>query len=599
MADDQIGARRDQPFLWTRIFSGFKVALDPKKLLLAAAGILLMAFGWWFLAVIFYGARSEPKEADYPAATYRNAGDSEDEARAKALKDYQQARRKYDLLRQTAGPGGTLRTWPFSEDRGPNPFLVVERAIERSRGTAVGETGSEPLLDRRQVLFLVEPLVKFLAPVAYLFHPDAGFWNGLYFCLVIICTLAVWALFGGAITRMAAVQVARNEKIGMTEAVRFTAARYFSFLFAPVFPLLLVALLAIFLLIFGFFQVITVFFGDILIAGLLWPLVLLFGLVMAVVLVGLVGWPLMYATISAEGSDSFDALSRSYSYVYQAPWHYLWYGFLAIVYGAVVVFFIGFMGSLMVYLGKWGVSHAPLARALDREPAYLFVYTPTSFQWRKLLLEGTQAVYTPEDVAAVPPATQARIRAGKEVPRVDDDVATDIRDGNFYPGGVRTKYLNSMSWWNRIGAILVAFWIGLVFLLVVGFGYSYFWSVSTIIYLLMRRKVDDTELDEVHLEEDDLEEPYAPAAPSAPAPAPAKGPAGGTLIPPESLTLRTPEPAHAPATTPVTGGAPPTMLDVTPAPAKPPLVEPPSSPVPPPPAEGPRGPAGGDGNPPV
>ena len=42
------------------------------------------------------------------------------------------------------------------------------------------------------------------------------------------------------------------------------------------------------------------------VAGLFWPLVILVGLIMAVVLVGLVGWPLMYSTISAEGSDSFD-----------------------------------------------------------------------------------------------------------------------------------------------------------------------------------------------------------------------------------------------------------------------------------------------------
>ena len=30
--------------------------MDPKKLLLAAAGILVMAFGWWLLAAVFFGA---------------------------------------------------------------------------------------------------------------------------------------------------------------------------------------------------------------------------------------------------------------------------------------------------------------------------------------------------------------------------------------------------------------------------------------------------------------------------------------------------------------------------------------------------------------
>src|SRR5580704_2740132 len=118
--------------------------------------------------------------------------------------------------------------------------------------------------------------------------------------------------------------------------------------------------------------------GDIL-GGLLWPLVLLAGLIMAVVLVGLVGYPLMYTTISAEGSDSFDALSRSYSYVYQAPWQYLWYGLVATLYGAALVFFVGFMASLIVFLGKWGIGMTPGIGSrdpkFDREPSYLFMYT--------------------------------------------------------------------------------------------------------------------------------------------------------------------------------------------------------------------------------
>ena len=68
------------------------------------------------------------------------------------------------------------------------------------------------------------------------------------------------------------------------------------------------------------------------------PVVIIGGAIMAVFLVGLVGYPLMYTTLSAEGdqSDTFDALSRSINYVYQAPWHYIWYWLVAILYGAAV-----------------------------------------------------------------------------------------------------------------------------------------------------------------------------------------------------------------------------------------------------------------------
>ena len=51
---------------------------------------------------------------------------------------------------------------------------------------------------------------------------------------------------------------------------------------------------------------------------------------MALLLLGLgFGWPLMWATISTEGTDSFDALSRSYAYVFQRPLRYLFYVLVA------------------------------------------------------------------------------------------------------------------------------------------------------------------------------------------------------------------------------------------------------------------------------
>ena len=61
---------------------------------------------------------------------------------------------------------------------------------------------------------------------------------------------------------------------------------------------------------------------------------------------------------------------------------------VAIAYGAIVVFFIGFMGSLTVYLSKWGVSQTPWVQPANRDPSFLFVYAPTSFGWRDLLLKG-------------------------------------------------------------------------------------------------------------------------------------------------------------------------------------------------------------------
>jgi hypothetical protein len=518
MAEEKVEPREmniRQWLPWTELFRGFQVALDPKKLLLAAAGILVMAAGWWVLGAIFY--RDKPSQSDFQATDYQRKDQnlSPEEAQLRAARDYNEALARWTLLDRAANKSyGKLRTWPWFEDRGPNPYLLVTgqvQAAEGKRDVPWAQGGFTDWFLGHQLPYLIEPLVKFFQPVIFLFDANAGGWNRVYFLLVTLYTLAVWALFGGAITRMAAVQVARNEKISLMEAIRFVAARYLSFLSAPLFPLVFIAVVAVFLLLFGVVHMIPIA-GEI-IDGLLWVLPLLGALAMAVVLVGLVGWPLMSATISAEGSDSFDAISRSYSYVYQSPWHYIWNSLVAICYGAVVVFFVGFMGSMVVYLAKWGVSQGSIER---RDPSFLFVWAPESFGWRTLLLQGATV-------------------GGNSV----------VQDGRIVPE-VYDRYLTTFNWWNYIGTTLVTIWIYLFFLMILGFAYSYFWSASTIIYLLMRRKVDDTDFDEVYLEEDETEEAYTPPKPASTPPGAITTP-GVTMV--ESPTLRTSPPSAPPVTT--------------------------------------------------
>ncbi len=406
---------------------------------------------------------------------------------------------------------------------------------------------------------LLEPLFKFLTPVLYLFDPRAGFWEYLLLTAVILCTLAVWGFFGGALARIAAVQFARGERVTLRDAVGFARDRFLSFFAAPVFPLFFLLLLTCGLIVFGFFELIPIF-GDIIVAGVLWgPIVLLVGTIMAVVLVGLVGWPLMYATISTEASDSFDALSRSYSYVYQAPWHYLWYSVVAAVYGAALVFFVTFMASLLVFLGKWGVAKTPGMIRFDREPSYLFTYAPTSYGWRDLLIS---------------------------------DSPHAVHLGNFHYE-FQSDYDPVPNFWRKAGAALVSIWIYVFFLVVVGFSYSYFWSAGTIIYFLMRRQVDDTDLDEVHLEGEGLDEPFTkPATPPA-----AAKPGAVSLTMVEAPALRTAVTA-GPSAPPAGVAPPPPVTAATPAPVPAPAPEVVTQePAPAPQESPPAAPGNGEGNP--
>lgn len=580
MAEDKVEQREvnlRQMLPWTELFRSFQVALDPKKLLLAAGGILVMALGWWLLAIVFSSSTkpewdnnpyqdfskfkndSDPNPAEgakrrawekfredreewnitWRAAgnpdiwEYRDAGDlAETPAIYDAIKEplsnvIKEMRANKETLRKVTlqgetytvslKPAGALRTLPWNEDRGPNPYLMVTGQVGKPWETVQAARNQQPLTISdwfltEQLPVLIEPLRKFLTPVVLLLNPKSGALNRFYFLLVIVWTLAVWALFGGAITRMASVQVARNEKVGLRDAVRFVWARYLSYLSAPLFPLLFIAFMVVLLTIYGVVFMIP-WLGDILVAGLGWPLVLLAGVAMAVVLVGLVGWPMMYATISAEGSDSFDAISRSYSYVYQSPWSYAWYSLVGLGYGAVVVFFVGFMGSMITYMGKWGVGQTPFISAADREPSFLFVYAPQSFGWRTLMLQNATV-------------------EGELV--VKDGRIDDRKDGAY------DRYLSKMSWWNKTGAVLVSVWLYGFFLMILGFGYSFFWCASTIIYLLMRRKVDDTDMDEIYLEEDD-EEPYSASGGSpAPAATAASGAQITTMLEPPALRTSTP-----------------------------------------------------------
>ena len=66
--------------------------------------------------------------------------------------------------------------------------------------------------------------------------------------------------------------------------------------------------------------------------------------------------------VSAEGTDSFDAISRAFSYVYSRPWRYLFCGLVAKVYGliciAFVVAFVVFLTEAAFFTGWVGMGRA-------------------------------------------------------------------------------------------------------------------------------------------------------------------------------------------------------------------------------------------------
>ncbi len=474
MADGHSSATRS--WLWTRLFGTFQIALDPKKLLLAALGIFVSWALTCAVSATFFSMKSEPQVKDYVPDPYVKRGDSEEVARRKAQDAYLQDKAEYDFARSIAGKRDefgnvpTFRVRPWNENRGPNPYLLVVGRTQYGTGVAaVWEW-----IKHDGVRVLLEPLRKFLKPIQLMLDPRADLSTRLYLLLVAFVTLATWAFFGGAITRIAVMQLAGKDPPGLTDSLRFVAQKYVHYLMAPLVPILFVlGIVLITICTFGLVQLIP-YVGD-LVNGLLWPIVLLLGFAQALLLVGLVGYPLMFATISAEGSDTFDALSRSYNYVYQAPWSYLWNIAVAIAYGMVVMFFVAFMGSMVAYLSKWSVAQTPGTEYFSsRRADHLFMDAPLTFEMRDLLVDRAEL----KSVA---------------------------------PESVRNAYLeDNVTAGNHISAFLVKCWLVLLVLFVIGYGYSYFFTSTTMIYLLLRHNIDDTEIDEVYSEDELPDEPMVP-----------------------------------------------------------------------------------------
>jgi hypothetical protein len=454
------------------------------------------------------------------------------------------------VLDQLAGPGGRLRTMPWYEYRGPNPFLLVTDSIS---GTAADRTRLAREFATGSVPVLVEPLVKLLIPVTKLISPGVSPATRLYLFLVLLVNVAVWAFCGGVITRIAAVQLANKGPISLGQAIRFVRKRYLAYIGAPLVPLIIIGVCVFGLLLYGVLGLIPIV-GDLLILGVGLPVVIIGGAIMAIFLVGLVGYPLMYTTLSAEGdqSDTFDALSRSINYVYQSPWHYIWYWLVAILYGAAVTLFILFFTSLTVYVGKWAVGLTASTVWTDRKPEYLFIYSPESFGWKELLTKDS------------PYAVKGSWKPVEGSPR---QVYTyEPVDPKAY-NQARSEFWSYNAW----GAGIVCFWLTFMFLFMLGFTYSFFWSAATMIYFLMRKRVDEAELDEVYTDDEEPEVPLAP-------PKLAEG-TGTPPVPGTSLPVITP-PA-APVMPPVVPPPPPPM---SPPPLPPiPVVESPPPPPPPPP----------------
>ncbi len=265
-------------------------------------------------------------------------------------------------------------------------------------------------------------------------------------------SLLVWAVVGGAVARIAAVHVARDETISIRQALRFSLAKLLSFVSAPLLPLALIGVCALIFSLAGWLSELR-YLGPTwsIIVGGLFVVVIGIGLFMACTMLGTFGgFGLMYPTIAVEGSDSFDAISRSFSYVFARPWKMAFYNLVAIVHASLTYLFLRFMVFLTLAL----VHYFLTVWTNDRGP------------------DGTSSF---ANVLVSP-------------------------DGFWHLGAAPTYA--SLTTAESIAWIGTSFWLYLFLGLLGAFVLSVYLSTNTIIYYLLRQDVDATELDDVYLEPD-------------------------------------------------------------------------------------------------
>ena len=171
--------------------------------------------------------------------------------------------------------------------------------------------------------------------------------------------LVLWSVVAGAIARVYAVRIARDESIGATDGLAFSVSNLRAFLQAPLF----VAAAA------GLFLGLAALAG----AGsaipgvgpfleiVLHPLALVAGLIVVVMAAGgIFGFPIMQAALATERNGTLDAISRTFSYVFTKPVAYIAsVSIVTLVSGVITMFggaFIGITQRAMMFGAGWNAD---------------------------------------------------------------------------------------------------------------------------------------------------------------------------------------------------------------------------------------------------
>lgn len=265
------------------------------------------------------------------------------------------------------------------------------------------------------------------------------------FAFVVLCFAC------GAVCRCAALECAQNEKPGLFEAMEFSVEKFRSLLSAPLIPFILMVGPAATVLAAG--AVAGVPWVGVIAMGALFGLLVLAGLAIVCLAMGIsAGGLLLFPAVAYECTSGRDAIGRAVCYVLNRPLWMLFYIFAAGLFGT----FFYLLLRAVVFLSLKAVYH---------------------------LLAGGLMIWE-----------QGTARLDRIWP---ESVLFSLTDNIASPQGAA----------ETVGAFCIEVFFLLIVGLLAAYVINYVLCASTVVYALMRKKVDSTPVETifVHL-------PYAAAA---------------------------------------------------------------------------------------
>jgi hypothetical protein len=195
--------------------------------------------------------------------------------------------------------------------------------------------------------------------------------------LLVVLLVSLWFFAAhpvGTLLRLITVEIGYDERIEWRVAGDFASRKKLSIFFGLLSPAVFVG--AVWLAAVAWAAISTIPVAGGILAGILLPFLLFAGFLAALVALGLVcAWCQIPAAIAAEGTDSFDAISRGFSYLFGRPWAFFGYWLFAIVYSVPAIGFVVGFTALVLGLLALPVGWI-LGEQFDRLTAFLALWEP-------------------------------------------------------------------------------------------------------------------------------------------------------------------------------------------------------------------------------